>query len=669
MIITKGIKLIDSSRKASRNNPDKADIFTSLVEETYQIFPFSSFKSEQGRLIQKTLLNDRLIVHASTGFGKTAVMLSVLLPFVRRFNRRLIIVTRTKMQIFNVYMKELRNITSNMKNKGLSDSYKKGLAVLPLVGKSSMCINDSVTRGQTTHACNVPNATCKQYKKVKSMNYSEYLDIMNHLDWLEDFRSIKSYRNVLKEHGCPYYLSWRMLGKADIILVTHAYLKNPDLLSLLLKALDKSNEHDPKQSILLIDEAHDFGPVILAELTKSDLDFIASQFPYDIITDLRDQVAVKKGMIDISDVSNLDLEVLKLALGTFQQNARKSKDKTIRDKFLKNTKIISNFLDFVQAKGDYWVVVPPQELDEQLPGQLEMVRKMSLEEISALEKQRKVISLQPFPGEIFRSLEGFEKVILMSGTFKPVNLYVKYYGLKECKRIYSEWVAKGDAGKRFEAILVNRSYSSSFKDRTTQNYERYAGAIKKLHGVNPNHTVVFCPSYSFKDGLMRFLGTKYEEKSKLGGFEWLDELAYLNHELVIATAGGKLVEGIEILRGGRGRSLITLVIYAGLPYPPPDFLSREVLGKLYAKKWNKEIAKQFLSDLPLLRNIQQGFGRGIRNPDDFSAAIILDWRGQYLNVFDKYVKTANMERLIAKLKRFYETTTLLQENFRTTKDM
>jgi hypothetical protein len=102
-----------------------------------------------------------------------------------------------------------------------------------------------------------------------------------------------------------------------------------------------------------------------------------------------------------------------------------------------------------------------------------------------------------------------------------------------------------------------------------------------------------------------------------------------------------LVEGIEIQQGGKGRSLITMVLYA------------EILIRLYTKKWNKRTATNFLKELPLLRNIQQGFGRGIRNPDDYSASIILDWRGQYLKVFDRYVKTTNLYRLVEKLEEFY----------------
>ncbi|MHA2296398.1 MAG: helicase C-terminal domain-containing protein [Candidatus Hodarchaeales archaeon] len=393
----------------------------------------------------------------------------------------------------------------------------------------------------------------------------------------------------------------------------------------------------------------------LAEITREELDFLSEEFPYDLLITLRDMLISKTGLVDVPDVSSLDLEILRTALVTFQQNAKKIKDKTAREAFSKKARMINSFTEFIQASGDYWTVIPPPELDTDLPGQLKKIELLKPEEIIELEKKRKLSVLQPFPDKIFSSLDGMKKVILMSGTFKPLDLYTRYYGLDSGKNKYTRWSTVGREGSRFEAVLINKQFSSSFNQRNTQLYQRYASAIKALHAVNPNHTVVFCPSYAFKDGIIQFVGTKYEEKSKYGKFDWLEELPYMNHELVIATSGGKLVEGIEILQGGAGRSLITMVIYAGLPFPPPVYLSREVLTRMYTKKWNKESAKQFLTDLPLLRNIQQGFGRGIRNPDDYSAAIILDWRGQYLNVFDRYMKTPDLKRLVEKLKDFYKT--------------
>ncbi|MFW9991180.1 MAG: helicase C-terminal domain-containing protein [Candidatus Odinarchaeota archaeon] len=634
--------------KTSDSNKNK-QLLDTLASETYRIFPFDSFKQDQGSLILKVLNEDRLIVQAPTGFGKTAVMFSTLLPFVTVLGARLVLVTRTKMQIFKVFLRELRKLVLNISDRKLQYRYKQ-LHIVPLIGKTSMCTARDVPRGLTSHVCSA--VPCAKYKQTKNFDHTAVQGILDALDYTADFKNLNEYRNILQEQGCPYYMAWRMVFSADIILATHAYLRNPDLLSLLLHAIDRANEQQPRPTFLLVDEAHDFGPVKLAGITAGELKFLSQEFPYDMMVELLDTVLSKTGLVDLSNVSSLDVEILKSAMGTFQTNAKKIREKVAREAFLKNARMINTFIEFIQANGDYWGVIPPPELDTGLSG-VEKKEHLEPDEILVLEEKRELVSLQPFPDKIFASLEGFDKVILMSGTFKPLDLYARYYGLNNGPRPYKRWLTAGRVGARFEAVLVNRRFSSSFKNRDTQLYERYAEAIKVLHSINPNHTIVFCPSYAFKDGITEFIRTKYEEKSKLGGFDWLEDLPYMNHELVLATAGGKLVEGIEILQGGSGRSLITLVIYAGLPYPPPDYLSREVLSKLYTKKWNKESAKQFLTDLPLLRNIQQGFGRGIRNPDDFSAAVILDWRGQYLNVFDRYVKTPDLQRLVGKLEEFY----------------
>ncbi|MHA2388309.1 MAG: helicase C-terminal domain-containing protein [Candidatus Hodarchaeales archaeon] len=100
------------------------------------------------------------------------------------------------------------------------------------------------------------------------------------------------------------------------------------------------------------------------------------------------------------------------------------------------------------------------------------------------------------------------------------------------------------------------------------------------------------------------------------------------HEVIFGVLGGKLSEGIEILHPQTKRSLLTLIIIAGVPYTRPD-ATNQLIKYLYARKWGRKMADH-LTLLPVTRVITQAIGRGIRSETDFAASLILDYRAATL---------------------------------------
>ena len=152
-----------------------------------------------------------------------------------------------------------------------------------------------------------------------------------------------------------------------------------------------------------------------------------------------------------------------------------------------------------------------------------------------------------------------------------------------------------------------------------------ATVIERLHSSNPFHTIVFTTSHEFKQKLVAHLTLPhiYIENPGITPF-FLDELRQKKHECIFGVIGGRLSEGIEILDSETKRSLLSLIIIAGLPFPRPD-ATNQLLRSLYLKRWGYQMAK-LLSMLPVTRGISQAIGRGIRSESDFAASLILDYR-------------------------------------------
>jgi DNA excision repair protein ERCC-2 len=153
--------------------------------------------------------------------------------------------------------------------------------------------------------------------------------------------------------------------------------------------------------------------------------------------------------------------------------------------------------------------------------------------------------------------------------------------------------------------------------------------IERLHYSNPFHTIVFATSHDLKQKILlntHFPDTYVENPGQQLYF--LDELREKKHECIFGVLGGKLSEGIELLDPNTKRSLLTLIIIAGLPFTRPDVTNQLILS-LYTKKWGLRLAKHMIQ-LPVTRGVTQAIGRGIRSESDFAASLILDFRAVHL---------------------------------------
>ena len=208
----------------------------------------------------------------------------------------------------------------------------------------------------------------------------------------------------------------------------------------------------------------------------------------------------------------------------------------------------------------------------------------------------------------------------MSGTFTPISSYKTLYNLS-----YPSLQIPSDFQFSLNGIMYHRHFTSKFSERTTNTYRSMATVIQRLHESNPFHSIIYATSHELKQKILAHMSISriYIENPGSAPY-FIDELKQKRHECIFGVLGGKLSEGIEILDDTK-RSLLTLIIIAGLPYPRPDETNR-LLETLYAQKWGIRMAKHICNVLPVTRSISQAIGRGIRSESDFAASLILDYR-------------------------------------------
>lgn len=551
------------------------------------IFPYDKLRPYQSEFLQFINRNDNVMIHAITGFGKTAMSLLSIIPQLKREKAQLYIFVRTKAQIFETFIKTLNTILNNREYGYIT--------VLPLILKSELCILDgSDYSGFYRGLCS--GIKCKYLKMAKNILEEDLPVIAEQVSISEQLYTLREYKKILKEFGCPYHVIKRCLPVADIIVTTHTYLNSNLLRELFLKKFLLSL---PRKKIALIDEAHNFSYNSESQLDRATLQKAREIYPFSLFDTLESLIGKNKRIFR----PNVDEE--EAIFEAYINNAFNILPPKKRNKLIK-------VKDFLQAKGDIWI-----SLDDT------------------------ITQINPFPSKVFEFVsQYFDKSLLMSGTFQPLSFYQKLYGTSN----FQSLIIPQQYPFVFKAILKDPRYCSRFTNRSDNLYTRMASLIYQLHTRNPFHTAIFSPSYEIHTNLYRKLNQVvasndenaniYLESSDPSHItDMITELKHLRHELFMGVLGGRLSEGVEIVTDKLSppRSLISLIIITGLPYPPPN-VTHEVVFDLYTKRFGRS-SQALLTDLPIIRNVLQATGRGIRQFTDFNASIILDYRAISKQIF------------------------------------
>ncbi|EZQ06969.1 DEAD/DEAH box helicase [Candidatus Acidianus copahuensis] len=417
-----------------------------------------------------------------------------------------------------------------------------------------------------------------------------------------------SFLNKLKENGikegfCPYYSLFSSMEQAEVIAMTYPYIFIPRLRESL--SLDLS------QYVLIIDEAHNLDKVNDLDevrLTHGTIEGAIKQSGNDTVKSYLDKLKSQvsklvypdEKYIKIDSPLTLDEDVLEL----FEEEYESIRDKMVKEKKIRKI-YVGSILKFFKKQGQIFSY------------------KGSL-------VKKEILS------SVFTSFLNDEKVsvLLMSGTLQPKEYLEKVLGIT--RKIYYVDVEK-EVRERITGThdcFIASDVTSAFSRRGKEMWKKYASYLLKIYYQAKENVLSVFPSYSIMEDVMSLLSIPKFVEGERSNIEQVLNLK--EKTLIAAVARGKLTEGIEIT--DKGKSLISDVILAGIPYPSIDDYFKMQADAI------KRITKTDITDLVIRTQaviaVKQAIGRAIRDPSDRVNVWLLDkryettwWKGK-VNCFN-----------------------------------
>ena len=551
-------------------------------------FPFDNMRPGQERLLtavdEALAGQDRLLVQAPTGLGKTA---AVLFPGLRK-------ALADDLRLFY--------LTPRNSQHGVAESFLRRLreAGHPV---------RSVTLRAKERVCPQDEVHCHPDACPRAQGYYDRLRESQALDRLAEAgcADSESIRALADEHClCPFELSLDASRRADVIIGDYNYALSPS--STLVRYF--GNEASQGLNLLLIDEAHNlpgraadwFSPALeLAQLQalrrawKGRRTALKAGFQRQLDRCLK--------LIESHQGPHRELELDPLPFLAEEARLRALLAKAAEQglelapshPLVQLFRQWSEFCGVLRERGEAHLLTwcPPGRL-----------------QITCVDASRHL-------AERFAPLAG---AVLFSGTLKPFDYYERLSGLAGALR--EEIPSPFPAGNR--CLLVVPQISTLYR-RRPQEAPRIADFLGKVLPLRHGNYLVFFPSFEFLEQTQPLLdlpGFQILAQPRRASGEDLDRiLEALQRErglVVLAVQGGSLSEGIDL----PGDALIGSVV-VGPPIPPFDLERR--LSKAYFDRTCGE-GEAYAYTYPAMAKAIQAAGRVVRGPEERGLIVLLDGR-------------------------------------------
>jgi DNA excision repair protein ERCC-2 len=574
-------------------------------------FAYGSFRPGQKELAERVYAacqgGETLLAEATSGFGKTAAILSGSLSAAEDLGYRVLYACRTKRQIERV-IEEAALLQKKHPVKATSVSSKHDYCLLRR--------GRNVPKDSFSWFCgfHVSNNLCSYFLNVPLVGErfgSEVERVLEHAGpltgLLERCESI---------HVCPYEVIRLAMAQALVTVTPYHYVFDPRAAAVLFDrgSLEK------KRTILVVDEAHNLR------------DFCRSLGTSTLTLDMLEGARKEAEALYMSDVS-LSLGVLRSTLGGLMKEAQ--------GWLMEKAAVLSRFssergeawlqdlaFELVACSGAAWGAVA---LERRMPSLIlkvgEFLERLSSDGPSVLVHWGGTIGLvDPDPvrhlGNEFR---GFAATVMLSATVSPSALFVRSLGMSPSEvSTYSALQEHRVVVRTAIDTGVSTRYSSRGPEMFLKISERVAAAAESSHGG----VGVFVPSYSVMEAIRSNLSeilTGRHIVSEAPGLGWeeagevFDSFLSAPDSVLLAVQGGRYSEG-EDFRQGTMRT----VVVVGLCLPPPSPILFAEYSSL--KQAGEEESFLMLSRMPALRKAFQAAGRHVRAPGKRGLVFLLDER-------------------------------------------
>ncbi|MEM4270688.1 MAG: ATP-dependent DNA helicase [Candidatus Pacearchaeota archaeon] len=574
--------------------------------------------------------NTHSVVNAPTGLGKTAAVLSVVLPFAIKNQLKVFFLTSRHTQ-HKIIIETLQQINkkNNTKITGIS-----------IIGKKWLCVQENVTLLRSRDFLEYCRALVADHQCVFFENFKkgERISSEAKISYKLLKEKICTIEEVFEEGKrvaiCPYELSLLIAKNTTIIIGDYSYIFNPYVRETVFKKLDIKID----ECIVVVDEAHNL---------PSRIKDLSSAFLTNIIIERAIKEARKFHPEALHVIKELG-EILKnySKLIKNQKIIENNKNEIWNRSFQKEQYITrENFVEKVQKIKDYDDLIIELNL---ISDAVRRAQRMSyIGSISNFLEQWKngdegftrIVSLDTKGNDeiialSYRCLDTsiitkkiFDECyhsILMSGTLNPTSMYKDLLGVKNANE--KSFVSPFPKKNRLNIIVP--STSTKFMERNELQYIHISDICSKIVNIVPGNSVIFFPSYELMTKMSEMISRKtnktiFFERSgmkKNEKEEFLENFKSYNKSgaVLLGVVSGSFSEGIDL-----PGDYLKCVIMVGLPLQKPN-LETKALIEYYDKKFGKGWDYGYV--IPAITRTIQGAGRCIRSETDRGAVIFLDMR-------------------------------------------
>ncbi len=575
------------------------------------LFPFEKVRPGQKEFMDdveyaiKNRMN--IVANAPTGIGKTVATLVPALEYALKNDKTVFFLTPRHSQHM-IAVETLRLMKK-----------KANFVAVDLIGKKWLCPIEGVDFLST----NEFNEYCKYMRKEEKCPF--YNNTWQHGKLTDGAKgklmeiSINSPVHadeikLMSGNYCPYEILINLSKESSVIIADYYHLFSP-YSNLLLRANKKIED-----SILIIDEAHNLGERIMklmsTSLSTRSLGWAikeAEQFGFDMIK--RQLKELKAALPKISDrdkiISKEELvEKIRYDYFDMVSNLKVAADEVREEKKKSYISSVAKFLDAWESSD---------------------------EGFSRIYKRDKLGNAYIFfncldPSAVSKDIfDRAHSSILMSGTMKPLEMYIDILGLDKTRTIGKEYSTPFPKKNRLDIIVPGTT--TKYSMRGNEMWKTMAEYITKLSDAIPGNLAVFFPSYDIKEKIMSFCKNSIkkqiieevrnltkDEKTRI----YRRFLANsFNGAVLFGVLGGSFSEGVDF-----PGNAINGVIIVGLSLRQPT-LETKVMINYYDKKFHRGWDYAYI--YPAVVKSLQAAGRCIRSEFDRGVIIYLDERYLWSN--------------------------------------
>ncbi|MDD4254017.1 MAG: ATP-dependent DNA helicase [Methanofollis sp.] len=628
-------------------------------------FPYPAFRPNQREMLAFAAETARsggiAMIDAPTGSGKSSVVSALL---AERNGRKVIVAVRTISQLAT-FIRELALVRK--KQPSLTFSY--------LVGKGSMCPlggeGDPYRRCEGVKAFS--SALMRERAQKGSLVPSEdrtIQDQIRHLDpehplicpyfirskvfvrgdeesalRMASSVTLRQKADRVKSEAiapenlksfcsgmCPYETMMQAARGADVLICNFHHLFNDEIRDQLYATLDV----EPKDVLLLIDEAHNCGDVVEGIQSVVLEDEMLGQ----AMTEL---AHLSRTMKDVNAVRQIlpNIETFMEAL----RRSEKGEDwfdpgifhrSVVRGSLYKNLEEIvgdlSRIAERISEKNKSAGVYKESAIERLTDFMYRVFRAgadptfLTLYRSAEGKVELEVRNIDP--GEKLQEIgQAHAACILISGTLSPLDAYRKYYFGDIPVQTLS---LPNSFPKENRLVACGRDVTTAYRMRQNkQNTERIVEYIRAFAHARGNLAVYF-PSYQILNTYAQLCGGRIngkeiftEPKESREATASLKEFVSLPQKgragILFAVCGGKWSEGLDY----RGEMLRGAMV-VGLPLAPYNSVRKMVI-EYYKHKFGRE--GEFISyTLPAINRATQALGRVLRTPEDTGVLVLAEER-------------------------------------------